>query len=220
MARDKFDYSHGDSGNQPPDGNEFAANERPDAQHFDWWWTNVLSKINKLWDEFSRIDSDDDGVVDEADYAQDADASTYKGNDLDSDGDGIVDNADRLDGFEASELSGGGGGFTLTGFALANGNYHPIARFAAGDYTTLDISKYTLVNESFDSPTGLSVVVYDMTNNTELARYTGTGGSLSDSFDITSEDIVIAVDNGSSQFGYTGTGSEQQITASLNAQVN
>ena len=202
MARDKFDYTHGDSGNQPPDGNEFAANERPDAQHFDWWWTNVRDKINKLWDEFSRLDSDDDGVVDEADYANDADASTYKGNDIDSNGDGKVDNAD------------------LTGFKLEADKYHPIARFAAGDYTDLDVSKYTLVNENFASPSGLSIIAYDNTNDTELFKLNGSGGTISQDIDITNIDVVIAVDNGSSKFGYGGTGSAQNITASLNAQVS
>lgn len=67
MVRDSISYSHGDAGTQPPDGNEFAANERPDAQHFDWKWSRTIESINNAWDEFDRIDADDDGVVDRAD---------------------------------------------------------------------------------------------------------------------------------------------------------
>ena len=94
MSRDTFDYTHGDTGTAPADGEEFQSNERPDSEVFDWFWYNVIESINGHSAEFDRIDSDDDGVVDEADYANDADASTYKGNDLDSDGDGTVDAAD------------------------------------------------------------------------------------------------------------------------------
>jgi len=94
MTRDKFGITWGDTGNQPPDGDDFQSGEKPDAQHFDWKWYNTLNKINKLWDEFTRIDSDDDGVVDKADYANDGNASTYKDNDIDSDGDGQVNSAD------------------------------------------------------------------------------------------------------------------------------
>lgn len=94
MTRDTINYSHGDSGSQPPDGNDFQSGERPDAQYFDWYINRFVVSINNVWDEFDRLDADDDGIVDEADYANDADASTYKGNDIDSDGNGIVDEAD------------------------------------------------------------------------------------------------------------------------------
>ena len=95
MTRDKYEISWGDTGTQPSDGDDFQSGERPDAQIFDWYWYNTINKVNKVWDEFDRLDSDDDGVVDEADYATDANASTYKDNDIDSDGDGVVDEADQ-----------------------------------------------------------------------------------------------------------------------------
>lgn len=104
MARDTIDYSHGDSGNKPPDGNEFAAGERPDAQYFDWYINEFVVSINNVWSEFDRLDADDDGVVDRADYADDADASTYKGNDIDADGNGVVDEAELAN--DASALEG------------------------------------------------------------------------------------------------------------------
>ena len=100
MVRDKFSISWGDTGTKPTDGEDFESGERPDAQKFDWKWYNTIDKINKIWDELTRLDSDDDGQVDAADtadYANDADASTYKGNDIDSDGDGKIDAADTAD---------------------------------------------------------------------------------------------------------------------------
>lgn len=74
MTRDKLNYSHGDTGNEPQSALDFQKNERPKAQHFDWWWYNVIQAINGHADEFHRLDSNDDGVVDEADYAQNAGA--------------------------------------------------------------------------------------------------------------------------------------------------
>jgi hypothetical protein len=97
MARDRFDYAHGDVGTEPPTALDFVSGAKPEPEYHDWFWTEVTSKINLLFDELDRLDSDDDGVVDEADYANDADASTYKGQDLDSDGDGQVDAADQAD---------------------------------------------------------------------------------------------------------------------------
>jgi len=73
MARDKINHSHGDSGDKPPDGDEFAGGERPDPQFFDWFWTSVIDRINGFVDEFNRLDSNDDGQVDAADYADDSD---------------------------------------------------------------------------------------------------------------------------------------------------
>jgi len=110
MSRDRFSYSHGDTGKKPATSLNFESNERPQSEHFDWWWYSVIQAINNHADEFDRLDSDDDGVVDKADSANDADASTYKGNDIDSDGDGVVnaadyaDNADKVDGYHWSDI--------------------------------------------------------------------------------------------------------------------
>lgn len=95
MARNRFPITWGDTGTQPPDGDDFQSGEKPDAQVFDWYWYNTIQRVDQLWDEFDRLDDNDDGVVDEADYANDADASTYKGNDIDSDGDGVVNKSDQ-----------------------------------------------------------------------------------------------------------------------------
>ena len=87
MARDNIDYSHGDSGTEPPSDHDFQNNQRPDAQNFDWFWSTVINRINGIISEFNRIDSDDDGKVDAADQA---------------------DNADTVDGLHADALADAG----------------------------------------------------------------------------------------------------------------
>lgn len=110
MVRNPFDYTHGDSGTEPSTALNFLDGAKPEPEYHDWFWTNVIERINQLFAEFDRLDADNDGVVDRADYADDADASTYKGNDIDGDGDGQVDAADHandattLQGLSPSEL--------------------------------------------------------------------------------------------------------------------
>jgi hypothetical protein len=67
MSRDTFNYTHGDTGNSPSSSLDFSANQRPDANIFDWYWYNVIEAIKGHAAEFDELDSDDDGVVDEAD---------------------------------------------------------------------------------------------------------------------------------------------------------
>jgi hypothetical protein len=67
MARKTFNYTHADIGTKPTSALDFAKNERPNAGNFDWYWYNVIEAIKDHAVAFSEIDSDDDGVVDEAD---------------------------------------------------------------------------------------------------------------------------------------------------------
>jgi hypothetical protein len=73
MSRESFSYSHGDTGTKPGSGLDFQENTKPNAQNFDWYWNSVIEAINGHAAEFDRLDSDNDGTVDEADYALDAD---------------------------------------------------------------------------------------------------------------------------------------------------
>jgi hypothetical protein len=73
MARDNIDYSHGDNGSEPSSALDFQQNQRPDAQNFDWFWSTVINRINGIISEFNRLDSNDDGKVDAADQADNAD---------------------------------------------------------------------------------------------------------------------------------------------------
>lgn len=74
MSREKFDYTHGSKGIEPLGSLNFESNDRPASQHFDWWWYHIIQAINGHADEFERLDSDNDGIVDKADYALDSDS--------------------------------------------------------------------------------------------------------------------------------------------------
>lgn len=69
MSRDTLNYTHGDTGTTPSSSLNFEQNERPQAGHFDWFWYNVADALSGHAAEFTRLDSDDDGVVDAADGA-------------------------------------------------------------------------------------------------------------------------------------------------------
>ena len=73
MARNNIGYSHGDNGSEPSSALDFQQNQRPDAQNFDWFWSTVINRINGINSEFNRLDSNDDGKVDAADQADNAD---------------------------------------------------------------------------------------------------------------------------------------------------
>lgn len=75
MSRDTFTYTHGDTGTKPGSALNFESNERPNADNFDWYWYAVIQAIKGHADEFDRLDSDDDGVVDKADNADQLDGN-------------------------------------------------------------------------------------------------------------------------------------------------
>lgn len=101
MSRKSFSYTHGDVGTEPSSSLDFQKNERPEAQDFDWYWYNVIEAIKGHAQEFDRLDSDDDGIVDEADYAA---------------------NADKVDGSEASEFLMTSGGTMSGNLTLSDGS--------------------------------------------------------------------------------------------------
>jgi hypothetical protein len=69
MSRNSFSYTHGETGTKPQNPLNFEENERPNADRFDWFWYQTITSINGHADEFGRLDSDNDGVVDAADGA-------------------------------------------------------------------------------------------------------------------------------------------------------
>lgn len=90
---ERVDHVHGDTGTQPSQSLNFQDGDYPDPEEFDWFWSEVPDAINDHADLLEAIDSDEDGIVDQADNAL-----LFKGNDLDSDGDGVVDDSDQLGG--------------------------------------------------------------------------------------------------------------------------
>jgi len=127
---DKINRTHGSTGNQPADGKEFKSGERPENEHFDWFWYTVTERINSILDDISNIVSGSTkvGAASTADDATNVTGS-YKGNDIDSDGDGKVDSAeyadsaddaDTVDGVEASNIAKLGVGVQVPVYSSTN----------------------------------------------------------------------------------------------------
>jgi hypothetical protein len=104
--RETSDYTHGDQGAWPPSGTNFQNGDTLNAQPVDKLFWYLTEKSRDFANEFDRLDSDNDGVVDEADYAYDANATLYKGSDIDSNGDGTVDAAEFATNAEYADSAG------------------------------------------------------------------------------------------------------------------
>ena len=109
----------GEDGEFPQDGFFYEGGDQVNEKHLDALWNGVQTLQTDVESALEDIDSDGDGVVDEADYASDSNASTYKGNDIDSDGDGVVDaaevantatSADSVDGYDIEKNGTDGNG--------------------------------------------------------------------------------------------------------------
>jgi len=97
----------GETGEFPIDGFFYEGGDQVNEKHLDALWNGLKELENDTRSALEEIDSDADGVVDEADYANDADASTYKGEDIDSDGDGTVNDADQYSGLSPTDGTDG-----------------------------------------------------------------------------------------------------------------
>ena len=139
----------GEEGEFPIDGFFYEGGDQVNEKHLDALWNGLKEFENETRAALEDIDSDSDGIVDEADYANDADASTYKGNDIDTDGDGKVNaaaDADTVGGEPPSEFADSNHGneehsSNFTTLTEVNNNADvPNADFAdtAGDADTLD----------------------------------------------------------------------------------
>lgn len=220
MARNKVNHPHGDSGNKPPDTLNFQAGNKPDPQHFDWFWNTVASVVDGHADEFTRLDTDNDGRVDAADEAVNV-TGTYKSNDIDTDGDGKVDaaetadDADQVDGFDATQLLGGPTD-NVTSVDLDASQFTALQRFDGDDLpngTELIVRDVNVTNGTHNSPSGLSLIVRDVSNNTTLAEYEGLSFGITETFAVGDTDLLLAVDNGNFT---SGTGTDQtNVTAHI-----
>jgi microcystin-dependent protein len=97
----------GEAGEFPQVGFFYEGGDQVNEKHLDALWNGLNNFEGEVQAALNDIDSDNDGIVDEADTA-----NLYKGNDIDSDGDGTVDNAEKYDGLAPSD--GGAGNFLTT----------------------------------------------------------------------------------------------------------
>jgi hypothetical protein len=153
MARKTFNYTHGDTGTKPTSALDFAKNERPKAGNFDWYWYNAIEAIKDHAVAFGEIDSDDDGIVDEADTLTaggnlKGDLNTTNGETLWDESAGYIPQA-KLQNTSVSVSAGdglkGGGSVSLGGSTTIN--VEP-ANFAGAGLQDDGADDLELVNDS------------------------------------------------------------------------
>lgn len=121
---DEVDHTHGSTGSKPPQDLNFEDGDFPNPEQFDWFWSEVPSAINDHASRLDAIDSDGDGIVDQADSVTDP----YTDSDAVSAVDSEVDNA-------ASSVAGLDdvvGGIDNPATRLSLGNNSPFSVDATG----------------------------------------------------------------------------------------
>ena len=101
-------YTHGSSGTVPPTAIDWESGDPVDEAYFDYFIDTQFDYIKALIDALNAIDSNDDGKVDAADFADDATnaTSTFKGNDI-VDSNGVAFNTHQVEGSDGNYHSAG-----------------------------------------------------------------------------------------------------------------
>jgi hypothetical protein len=218
----------GDTGERPSDNFQYDGGDQVNEKHLDYLWDNVAALESEVRSALTDIDSDKDGIVDEADTA-----NLYKGNDIDSDGDGKVDNAVNADrATTADQVWDADARYDYWSNheigTVPAGDFVPIGTFALADNETLEVTQASLTADGFDTaaPSGIDLIVAENsgTTSTELKAtilsgdgttfYNDETGSPLASYQNTSgseQTVVIAINNG--DFGQSGVGSSQTAAA-------
>lgn len=147
----------GSSGSQPTAGFQYEFEDRVNEKHLDYLWNALYNFEDETRSALTDIDSDADGVVDEADTA-----SLYKDNDIDSDGDGIVDEADSTQTVEGIDMfteysSVDDGGLVNVGDA---GTLY-VTQLADGETIEREHVSFTAMANPAPSGTGVVVATLD-----------------------------------------------------------
>jgi len=95
----------GETGEFPVTGFFYNGGDQVNEKHLDALWNGINGLEEDVQSALNDIDSDADGVVDEADTT-----NLYKGNDIDSDGDGAVDEADTANLYKNNDIDSDGDG--------------------------------------------------------------------------------------------------------------
>jgi len=144
MGRPKLNYTHGDAGSRPADGTDFQTDDAADPQTFDWYINELTSAIDALSEEFDELDSNDDGIVDEADSV--TSGGTLKGNLNAADGETVWNETggyipqSRLENDDVTITAG-------TGIASAGTT-------TLGNAVTIDVDDTRYILESGDTMSG------------------------------------------------------------------
>lgn len=130
-------------------------------------------------------------------------------------------NADQVDGFEASALEND---FTLVSLNLPSqsinaGNYVALDRLTVPTGSDLELYVEGILNDAFNAPSGLNLVVRNTTDATNAYTSSTTyneGSPITTLTGVAGDELIIAADNGNFT---AGTGASQIVNAKLIARV-
>lgn len=216
--------SWGDSGEQPSSGFNYQGQDLVNEKHFDYLWNALYNLEDEMRAALSDIDSDADGVVDEADSA-----NTYKGNDIDTDGDGVVNEADNSPLFKQTDIDTDYSNTEASGL-VSSGDAGLMYVTEVADGDTFEVYHASFTEEATAAPSGTGLVVATLDGSgggthrttvlsgdgtmkagetgTPLASWANTTGS--------AQTVGLLLDNGNF---LTGSGSDLVLHGSATARV-
>lgn len=133
-----------------------------------------------------------------------------------SGGSGVTITGSRALDFNASEVPTGSTGFATR--KIGTGEFASLVRLAVPAGRTLELRSIAMANDSFNAPAGLRVVIRNQTTDTNLDTFntTFTDGSPINSYSVGGDNVLIGVDNGSTELGSLGgTGSNQFVNCDV-----
>lgn len=216
--------SWGDAGSQPSAGFSYDKNDKVNEKHLDYLWNALYNFEDEVRSALDDIDSNSDGIVDEADSA-----NNFKGNDIDSNGDGIVDEADTAPLVKNTDIDKDYVNCEGSG-VVANGDAGVLYVTSVPDTQSINIYHASLLEGSNTAPSGTSLRIVTLdgagggTDRTTVISGDGTmkageiGQPLASWTNTTGSDqtVALVLDNG--HFG-TGTGSSEELHGTASGRV-
>lgn len=215
----------GDNGERPADNFSYQDGDFVNEKHLDYLWSSLHTFEDEVRAALDDIDSNADGIVDEADTA-----NLYKGNDIDTDGDGTVDDADNATAtYKGTDLDENYVNTEGSGY-IANGDAGVLYVDSLAASETIRVYHASFLGGADAAPTGTSMRVVtldgagDGTSRTTVISGDGTlkaglvGSPLASWQNTTgsTQTIAVVLDNG--HFG-TGSGSSEQLNGSVKARI-
>lgn len=233
----------GDSGERWSNNFQYQGGDQVNEKHLDYFISSVGTLEDDVRAALTDIDSDADGIVDEADTA-----NLYKGNDIDSNGDGTVDDSDLYRGLGPSD--GTSGQFLKTdGTAISwaslptntetsdasgvvdTGDAANVYSAELADGDSLDVVRATFMHSDGTAvASGCDLIIATLDNTgggtSQVTILSGDGSTVYDESTGTplaqytntsgaAQTVMVAVDNGNFN---TGSGSAQDVVTVVEVQ--
>jgi hypothetical protein len=233
----------GDSGSRPGDNFNYQGDDQVNEKHFDYLWHSLNELENEVRSALTDIDSDKDGVVDEADSANlykgndidgdgdgrvDAadDAFGYKGNDIDTDGDGVVNEADDASLYKGNDIDSDGDGTVdaaddaaaYDGLAPSDGTSGQVLQTDGSVLSWITLDLWTVSGSLVQPPSGTSGIDVDTIENKHYKEDTVTASpGTSYDVDVTASNVFLLTltDNTSFTFSNNDTAMSNSFTLRL-----